>query len=152
MPDEASQCKSPRPRLRSRLPCLKQGPFGRPREDTMTDDLRFRPTAIRAPHGARRFSVTWADGHVTELPHELLRGYCPCAGCQGHSGAIAFQEGRDLELRDVQRVGNYALGLTWADGHSSGIYTFAFLRNLGDLVEAEGTEAVRERGTLPRFG
>jgi prepilin-type processing-associated H-X9-DG protein len=118
----------------------------------MTDDLRIRPTAIRAPHGARQFSVTWADGHVTHLPHDLLRGYCPCAGCQGHSGAITFQEGRNLDLRDVQRVGNYALGLTWADGHSSGIYTFAFLRSLGDLVEEEGAQAVRERGTLPRLG
>lgn len=118
----------------------------------MTDQPKYRPTAIRAPHGAREFGITWADGHVTRLPHELLRGYCPCAGCQGHSGAITFQAGRDLELRDIQRVGNYALALTWGDGHSAGIYTFTYLRALGDLIEAEGAEAVRDRGTLPRLG
>lgn len=94
--------------------------------------------------------MTWADGHVSRISHELLRGYCPCAGCQGHSGEIRFQAGPDLELRDISRVGNYALGLTWGDGHSSGIYTFSYLRHLGDLIEAEGEEAVRSRSVLPR--
>lgn len=118
----------------------------------MTDDPRFRPVGIQAPFGARQFSVTWADGHVTRLSHELLRGYCPCAGCQGHSGEIRFQADRDLELRDIARVGNYALALTWADGHSAGIYTFTYLRRLGDLIEEEGEEAVRQRAVLPRLG
>jgi prepilin-type processing-associated H-X9-DG protein len=117
----------------------------------MTDDPRFRPVGIKAPFGARQLSISWADGHVSHLPHELLRGYCPCAGCQGHSGAIQFQGGHDLELRDLSQVGNYALGLTWGDGHSSGIYTFVHLRKLGDLIEAEGDQAVRNRGTLPRL-
>ena len=116
----------------------------------MTDDPRCRPVGIKAPHGAREFAVTWADGHVSRIPHQILRGYCPCAGCQGHSGEIRFQEGRNLELRDIGRVGNYALALTWGDGHSSGIYTFTYLRELGDLVEADGEQAVRDRSILAR--
>jgi len=63
-------------------------------------DPQIRPTAIKAPHGARVFEVTWADGQHMSYPHEILRGYCPCAGCQGHSGAIRFQEGGNLELED----------------------------------------------------
>lgn len=118
----------------------------------MSDDSRHRPTGVKAPHGAREFSISWADGHTTVLPHELLRGYCPCAGCQGHSGEVRFQEGVNLELRNITQVGNYALGLTWGDAHDSGIYSFRFLRALGDLIESEGAEAVKARGILPRLG
>ena len=111
---------------------------------------RFRPTAIKAPHGARLFEVTWADGPIMSYPHEILRGYCPCAGCQGHSGAIRFQAGGNLELREIERVGNYALSFTWGDSHSSGIYSFRYLRTLGELLEAQGPEAVKALGELPR--
>ena len=112
---------------------------------------RTRATGVKAPHGARALEVSWADGHRSRLPHEILRGYCPCAGCQGHSGAIQFQEGGNLELRELEQVGNYALGLTWGDNHNSGIYSFRFLRALGDLVDAQGAEAVKGIGTLPRI-
>jgi DUF971 family protein len=63
-------------------------------------------------------------------PHEILRGYCPCAMCQGHQGPIRFVPGGNTELNDLAEVGDYALRLTWADGHSTGLYTFKFLREL----------------------
>ncbi len=118
----------------------------------MTEDVRHRPTGVKAPHGARELTITWADGHASRLPHELLRGYCPCAGCQGHSGEIRFQEGMNLELRNISQVGNYALGLAWGDGHDSGIYSFRFLRALGDMIDSDGEDAVKKRGILPRLG
>ncbi len=111
---------------------------------------RFRPTAIKAPHGARVFEVTWADQTQMSYPHEILRGYCPCAGCQGHSGAIRFQDGGNQELREIGRVGNYALSFTWGDSHSSGIYSFRYLRTLGELLLAQGADAVKALGELPR--
>jgi DUF971 family protein len=64
---------------------------------------------------------------------------------------IQFQSGGDLELRHLEQVGNYALGLTWGDGHDTGIYSFRFLRALGDLIAAQGVEAVKGLGTLPRL-
>ena len=111
---------------------------------------RFRPTGIKAPHGAQTFEVTWADGEKMAYPHEILRGYCPCAGCQGHSGEIRFQDGGNTELREIERVGNYALSFTWGDSHSSGIYTFRYLRALGERLAAEGADAVKALGELPR--
>ncbi len=117
---------------------------------TMADNPRQRPQGVKAPHGARELEIRWADGHTSRYPHELLRGYCPCAGCQGHSGEIRFQTGGDLELRNLSQVGNYALGLTWGDGHDTGIYTYAFLRKLGDLIDEHGAPGVRELGKLPR--
>jgi DUF971 family protein len=58
--------------------------------------------------------------------------------------------GGDLDLKDLAQVGNYALGLTWADTHNSGIYTFRYLRALGELLEAQGPEGVKGMGELPR--
>ncbi len=116
----------------------------------MTDDDRLRPKGVRAPHGAKTFEITWADGHQSLYPHEILRGFCPCASCQGHSGRIRFVPEGNLELRDIEQVGNYALGLAWADGHNSGIYSFRYLRALGDLLEVEGAEGVKALGELPR--
>ena len=55
-----------------------------------------------------------------------------------------------MELREIEQVGNYALGLTWADGHSSGIYSFRYLRTLGDLIDQKGAEGVKALGELPR--
>jgi DUF971 family protein len=116
----------------------------------MPPDPRTAPTGVRAPHGARVLEITWADGVKYAYPHDILRGYCPCAGCQGHSGTIRFVSGGDLELREIEQVGNYALSFTWGDGHSSGIYTFRYLRGLGELVAEHGAEAVKAMGEVPQ--
>ncbi|HET9956369.1 MAG TPA: DUF971 domain-containing protein [Polyangiaceae bacterium] len=111
---------------------------------------RFKPTNVKAPHGGKELEVTWADGHKSRLTNELLRGYCPCAGCQGHSSGLKFQTGGNTELREIEQVGNYALSFTWGDGHSSGIYSFRYLRSLGDLVDEQGTAQVIAMGELQR--
>lgn len=116
----------------------------------MSVDPRLRPTHVKAPHGARTLEITWADGHRSVFPHEILRGYCPCAGCQGHSGSIEFISGGNEELRGLEQVGNYAFGFTWGDGHQTGIYTFAYLRRLGELLEEHGADGVKALQTLPR--
>jgi DUF971 family protein len=96
----------------------------------MTFDSASTPIELRAPHGARVLEIDFEDGHHAVYPHEILRGYCPCAVCQGHQGPIKFVPGGNLELTDVAEVGDYALRLTWADGHATGLYTFKFLREL----------------------
>ena len=94
------------------------------------NDPKFVPTGVKAPHGARVMEITWADGHKSSLPHEILRGYCPCAHCQGHGGSLAVVAGGDLDIREIEQVGNYALKFTWGDQHDSVSYTFRFLRSL----------------------
>lgn len=93
-------------------------------------DPRTAPTGIRAPHGADITHIDWADGHEGVYPNDVLRGFCPCAKCQGHGGNITFQPGGSSELRDLETVGTYALKLVWGDGHDTGIYTFQYLRDL----------------------
>jgi DUF971 family protein len=102
------------------------------------------PKHIKAPHGARIFTVTWSDGSQSVLPHNVLRGFCPCATCQGHGGDIKYIPGGDLELRTIERVGNYALSLGWGDGHDSGIYTFEYLRELAKRVVSEGADSMTQ--------
>lgn len=96
----------------------------------MTDPNAFEPLEVRSPRGARTTQILFADGHEGLYPHEQLRGYCPCATCQGHQGPIEFVEAADLELAEIGEVGNYALTLTWGDGHNTGIYSFNYLRRL----------------------
>jgi len=107
------------------------------------------PTRIKAPHGARLLGLTWPGGREDSLSHEILRGYCPCAGCQGHSGTVSFQSGRNLEIRELEPVGRYAVSFRWGDGHDSGIYTFEYLWRLARLAEQHGDEGLVALGTLP---
>ncbi len=115
----------------------------------MIDDPRITAVEVRAPHGATALTIVWKDGLQASYPHEILRGFCPCAGCQGHSGTIAFQEGGNTELRDIEQVGNYALGLAWGDRHDSGIYSFRYLRRLAELLDRHGATALVAMGELP---
>ena len=96
----------------------------------MPDDPRITPVRVKAPHGAKTMEIEWTDGHRSPLPHDILRGYCPCAHCQGHGGTIKRVEGGNTEIRELEQVGNYALQITWGDRHSSGIYSFRYLRSL----------------------
>jgi DUF971 family protein len=108
-------------------------------------DPKHTPRGIKAPHGAkvteiRWAEIRWADGHAGHYPNDILRGWCPCAECQGHGGTIDFVPGRNSDLRELEPVGNYALKLTWGDGHDTGLYTFDYLRSL-----CHCPECIRER-------
>ncbi|HEX4517428.1 MAG TPA: DUF971 domain-containing protein [Polyangiaceae bacterium] len=115
-------------------------------------DPKHVPKAIRSPRGARTTEIDWADGHTGVYPHSILRGYCPCAGCQGHSGTITFipydeaHGSLGLEIDDMKPVGNYALEIVWFDGHASGIYSYTYLRALCQCAECHGPHGE----TIPR--
>ena len=81
--------------------------------------------------------ISWEDGAVTRLEGPKLRWACPCAECRGEAGSpgrlAALDElPRDeLQLDDVSLIGQYALQIGFASGHGTGLYTFHYLRNLG---------------------
>ena len=116
----------------------------------MNESARFQPTHIKAPHGANVFEISWADGVRSLIPHDVLRGYCPCAGCQGHGGAIRFIAGGNLDMREIEQVGNYAVCFKWGDQHGSGLYSFRYLRKLADLVQTHGSALPTLVPELPR--
>lgn len=87
-------------------------------------------TEIRRQPETGTFRLTWSDGHSGDVPYDLVRGYCPCAGCQGHgNGVITFiAPTKPTKPTSIAPVGNYAVSIAWSDGHATGIYRFDYLR------------------------
>ncbi len=85
-----------------------------------------------------QLAVKWEDGSESYIPLLRLREACPCAGCKGetdvmghvHKGPEQKLSAQSFRLRSVQRVGGYGIQPVWADGHSTGIFSFDFLRQL----------------------
>ena len=99
-----------------------------------TPDVRLAwPVEIRLPKDRRTLRVAFDDGRTFELSAELLRVTSPSAEVQGHSEAERKTVGgkRNVAILSVDPVGNYAVRLGFDDMHSTGIYSWAFLRDLG---------------------
>jgi len=86
------------------------------------------PVEVRRIPEAQLVRITWDDGHLSEYPFAYLRGWCPCAACQGHGNEPRYVPASNDDLVRIGVVGNYALGLTWGDGHDTGIYSYRYLR------------------------
>jgi len=91
------------------------------------------PVEIRLPKDRRTLRVTFDDGKTFDLSAELLRVASPSAEVQGHSEAERKTVGgkRNVTILSVDPVGNYAVRIGFDDMHSTGIYSWAFLRDLG---------------------
>ena len=96
----------------------------------------MRPVDIQ-PIG-NELAVKWDDGGEHFIPLEKLRRSCPCAGCKGEvdiMGNVYKNPDKVLtpkafELVRIAMVGGYAVQPVWADGHSSGIYSFDYLKRV----------------------
>lgn len=82
--------------------------------------------------------LSWSDGVETFISLEKLRRSCPCAACQGEPDVTGRVIKPQLHYTDESFslvryavVGGYALQPFWRDGHSTGIYSFSYLRTLG---------------------
>ncbi|MFO0910307.1 MAG: DUF971 domain-containing protein [Isosphaeraceae bacterium] len=92
------------------------------------------PTNIRALQAEQILELTWDDGVAARLPYHYLRGECPCASCRdewtGERIVDPASLRSDLRLEGMEGVGNYAVRLTWNDGHGSGLFSWDLLRRL----------------------
>ena len=109
------------------------------------------PTEIRAFRDERRLEVDFDDGRSFSLPAELLRVESPSAEVQGHSPRqkTIVAGKRHVGIAAVEPVGNYAVRITFDDGHATGLYSWRYLRELGERQDALWTayeEALAERG------
>ncbi len=89
-------------------------------------------TEIRRLDPRHALRLTWSDGHAAEFDYDYVRGYCPCAACQGH-GAMAVEfhpPPQPVRPEEIESVGNYAISIAWSDQHATGIYRFDFLREI----------------------
>ena len=97
--------------------------------------MRLIPTQIQII--GNEIAIQWNDGVESYLPFEKLRRACPCAGCGGEPDVMGYvvrpqvtYTPKSFEIKSYQIIGGYALQPIWQDGHSSGLYTFDFLRRL----------------------
>jgi DUF971 family protein len=88
--------------------------------------------------------IEWDDGHRTHYSFQWLRDACPCATCtedrNGHNRktgepvkaapALLPLYKEPIKPKQVKPVGRYALNFDWNDGHSSGIYSWDYLREM----------------------
>ncbi|GGP28236.1 gamma-butyrobetaine hydroxylase-like domain-containing protein [Silvimonas amylolytica] len=91
------------------------------------------PVEIRLHRASRELEVAFDDGQRFVLPCEYLRVFSPSAEVQGHgAGQGVLQVGkRNVAITAIDPVGNYAVKLVFDDGHDSGLYSWAYLYELG---------------------
>lgn len=79
--------------------------------------------------------IIWDDNNVSEITLTELRDKCPCVHCQGETVIFSsyipikspFKAAGFYEIEKIETVGNYAVLITWKDGHNTGIYSWEFL-------------------------
>ena len=109
------------------------------------------PTEITLHKKSRVLELKFEDGSQYQLPAEYLRVYSPSAEVRGHGpGQETLQTGkRNVELTELEAVGNYAVQPTFSDGHNTGIYSWDLLYDLGltqDRLWAEYLDRLEKAG------
>ncbi len=117
----------------------------------MPTTQQLAPKAIKLAAGNDTLRIDWSDGHVSVYPYRTLRDKCPCATCTERSAPPALGINplpmlgvRPLKPSRAELVGRYALQIHWNDGHSSGIYSFEYLRELCPCAECASKHTVSE--------
>jgi DUF971 family protein len=89
--------------------------------------------------------IKWNDGAESLITLKYLRDECPCANCKGETVLLkTYRPAKQkltnpdaYKIKDIQTVGGYAIQITWKDGHSTGIYSWEYLKQL-DKDQASG--------------
>lgn len=92
------------------------------------------PTALTVHNQSRILEIAFSDGKAFNIPFELMRVYSPSAEVQGHGpGQEVLQTGkREINLLELEPIGNYAVKPVFSDGHESGIFSWDYLYFLGN--------------------
>lgn len=110
------------------------------------NDLRRKPASVKihVSSGAG-VDIAWADGHSSHYDFVYLRDHCPCATCNDErakkeslaEASPAFASSAALPMfkakpraQSAQAVGQYAIQISFSDGHSTGIYSYDLLRTI----------------------
>lgn len=107
------------------------------------------PQSIRRiDHGG--IEITWSDGATSRYTPRLLRDACPCATCREQRvqptapvllPVLRPEDVTPLGVAGMKPVGQYAYAIDFSDGHSSGIYTLEYLRELGGPASGDPAAA-----------
>jgi DUF971 family protein len=104
--------------------------------------------------------IEWVDGHRSHYNFQWLRDACPCATCteerNNHNRKPGEPEKKPAALlpmykepvkpKETSPVGRYAVNFSWNDGHTSGIYSWDYLREMCPCELCEGVRAMGAAG------
>ena len=94
------------------------------------------PQEIRKKAGGTGMKLVWPDGRTGDLSAALLRRNCRCAACQHELTGERLIDPKsvpeNLTIQKAEILGRYALSFVFSDGHSTGIYSFDWLRTLSE--------------------
>ena len=95
------------------------------------------PTELKVDKERRQLTVSFDDGASFSLTAELLRVMSPSAEVQGHSPEerVTVPGKKSVRILRIEPVGNYAARIVFDDGHDTGLYTWAYLRELSENKE-----------------
>jgi DUF971 family protein len=92
------------------------------------------PKNIRTLKEQGTLEIDWPDGAIDRLSFRFLRGRCPCASCvdevTGQRVVSVADVAEDVRPTEMGFSGNYALRFNWSDGHHTGLYTWAYLKQI----------------------
>jgi DUF971 family protein len=96
------------------------------------------PTELRVSPDRRTLLIRFDDGTAHELEAELLRAHSPSAEVQGHSPdqRVTVWGKRNVAIKALVPVGNYAVRIAFDDGHDTGIFTWKYFAEIGNGKEA----------------
>ena len=85
----------------------------------------------------KNLKIKWDDDSESLIEIKKLRRFCPCAACVSEREEqgkyyIPLISDDQINIKNIEQVGNYAIGITWKDGHNTGIYEYGFLRKLSE--------------------
>ncbi len=100
--------------------------------------MAIPPQALRAVLSEQAFEIQWPQEEPVKVPFRDLRGLCPCANCvnelSGERTFFADQAEADVRPKKLEQVGNYAVKISWSDGHRTGLYTWDYLHQICDSL------------------
>jgi DUF971 family protein len=104
--------------------------------------VRLEPKNIQQI--GNELAIQWNDGVESYFDLQFLRRACPCAACGGEPDVlgnimrpeVTYSDG-SFDLTGFEIIGGYAVLPRWRDGHSTGIYSFQYLRRLSSAVTAK---------------
>ena len=107
---------------------------------------RVAPPSLKVNPGAESLAVAFDGGATYELSAEMLRVMSPSAEVQGHSPEqrVTVGKKRNVKIRDLVPVGNYAVKIVFDDGHDTGLYTWSYLDLLGREKDKRWAQYLKE--------
>ena len=95
------------------------------------------PTEIKLHKKSRKLQISFSDGSCFNLAAEYLRVYSPSAEVTGHGsgGGILVTGKENVNIKEIEPIGRYAVRLVFDDGHATGLYTWPILYELGSQYE-----------------